>query len=81
MNHDNRGRLIVELGDRWRLYSPVIPAGSRALGIVSRDGSESEKGALIITAVGIYCQCNAGGVRSLPQSKVAAAVEAANHGG
>lgn len=78
--HDNRGRLAVTLGDGWRLYSNTIPAGSRALGTVSRDGTQSETGALIVTAAGIYSQCNAGTLRSLPQSKVVAALAAARAG-
>ena len=73
MTHDNRGRLTVTIGDGWRLYTRTIPAGSRALGIVSRDGAE--QGALILTAVGIYAQCNAGVLRSLPQAKVAAGLK------
>lgn len=82
--HDNRGRLAVALGDGWRLYSNTVPAGSRALGVVSRDGTHADTGALIITGAGVYAQANAGALRSLPQAKVEAALAAARagtHGG
>lgn len=83
MTHNNRGRLTVALGGAWRLYSNTIPAGSRALGTVNRDIGDT--GVLVqIEATGRYVQVNAGAVRSLPQSKVAAAIEAAragSHGG
>ena len=80
MTHHNRGRLTVTLGDVWRKYSNTIPAGSRALGIVARDGDQSDVGVLILTGAGIYSQCNAGALRSLPQSKVAAALSEARTG-
>lgn len=80
MNHNNRGRLTVNLGEVWRRYSNTIPAGSRALGVVARYGDESDKGVLILTAAGIYSQCNAGELRSLPQSKVIAALAGASPG-
>lgn len=75
--HTNRGRLVVALGDGWRLYASTIPPGSSAIGIVSRDGTHLDVGALIVTRAGIYAQLNAGAVRSLPQAKVSAAVAAA----
>lgn len=77
MNHDNRGRLSVTLGDGWRLYSNTIPVGSRAIGVVSR--APGQTGALIVTAIGVYAQCNAGALQSLPQAKVSAAVQAARN--
>lgn len=71
--HDNRGRLTVDLSGKWRLYSPVIPAHSRAIGTITREGYDT--GALVlIEATGLYVQANAGVIRSLPQSKVAAAL-------
>jgi hypothetical protein len=83
MTHNNRGRLTVALGGAWRLYSNTIPAGSRALGTINRDIGDT--GALVqIEATGIYVQVNAGAVRTLPQAKIAAAVETARagaHGG
>lgn len=83
MTHNNRGRLTVALGGAWRIYSNTIPAGSRALGTITRDIGDT--GALVqIEATGIYVQVNAGAVRTLPQAKIAAAVEAARagaHGG
>ena len=79
MTHNNRGRLTVALGGAWRLYSNTIPAGSRALGTITRDIGNT--GALVqIDATGLYVQVNAGAVRTLPQAKVAAAVEAARAG-
>ena len=81
MNHDNRGRLSIALGDGWRMYANTIPNGSKALGTVTRDGFDT--GALIVTPAGIYCQFNAGASKSLPQSKVIAALAEARatHGG
>lgn len=70
--HANRGRLAVDLSGKWRLYSNTIPQGSQVLGTVTRDAGDT--GALVITAAGLYAQVNAGVVRALPQSKVAAAV-------
>ena len=71
MTHNNRGRLTVALGGAWRLYSNTIPAGSRALGTITRDIGDT--GALVqIEATGLYVQVNAESVRTLPQSKVAA---------
>ena len=80
MGSINRGRLSVTLGDGWRLYSNTIPPGSRALGVIARDGDQSDVGVLILTGAGIYAQCNAGELRSLPQSKVAAALSKARTG-
>ncbi len=81
MTHNQRGRLTVTLGGNWRIWSNTIPAGSRALGTVSRDGSFSDSGALVqIEATGLYAQINAGALRTLPQAKVAAAIESARSG-
>ena len=78
MTHNNRGRLTVTLGDVWRRYSNTIPTGSRALGVVARNGDQSDVGVLILTGAGIYAQCNAGSLRSLHQSKVIAAISEAH---
>jgi hypothetical protein len=76
--HVNRGRITVDLGGNWRLYTNTIPNGSKALGIVDRG---HDNGALVlIESTGLYVQVNAGVVRNLPQSKVVAAVEAARAG-
>lgn len=57
----------------WRLYTNTIPAGSEALGTVTRD--EIDTGALVrIKATGAYVQVNAGVIRSLDGRKVAAAL-------
>lgn len=79
----HRARITVSLGAGWKIYSNTIPAGSRALGTVSRDGYDTGALALIETT-GIYVRVNAGAIRSLDQRKVSAAVEAAragSHGG
>jgi hypothetical protein len=73
MTHSNRGRFVVDLGGKWRLYTNTLPANSRALGTITRDGYDT--GALVlIEATGRYVQANAGAIRSLPQAKVAAAL-------
>lgn len=73
MTHNNRGRLTVDPGGKWRLYTNTLPANSRALGTVTREGYDT--GALVLIEVtGLYVQANAGCIRSLPQAKVAAAL-------
>src|SRR3990167_4644943 len=73
MTHNNRGRLVVDLGGKWRLYTNPLPPGRRAIGTVTREGYDT--GALVlIEATGLYVQANAGAIRSLPQAKVAAAL-------
>ena len=73
MTHNNRSRLAVDLGGKWRLYTNTLPANSRALGTVTSEGYDT--GALVlIEATGLYVQVNAGSIRSLPKSKVAAAL-------
>jgi len=79
MTHNQRGRITVDLGGKWRLYTNTLPANSRAFGTVTRDIGDT--GALVrIEASGIYVQVNAGAARSLPQLKVAAAVTEARTG-
>lgn len=73
MTHNNRGRLVVDLGGKWRLYTNTLPANSRALGTITREGYDT--GALVlIEATGLYVQANTGAIRSLPQAKVLAAL-------
>jgi len=83
MTHNNRGRIDVDLDGKWRLYTNTLPDNSRALGTITRGGYDT--GALVlIEATGLYVQVNAGAIRSLPQSKVAAAIadaRAGTHGG
>lgn len=77
--HASRGRLTVDLGGKWRLYTNTVPAHSRALGTVTREGRDT--GALVlIETTGIYVQANAGAIRNLPQPKVAAALAEARTG-
>ena len=71
MTHNNRGRLTVDLGGKWRLYTNTIPASSRAIGTITRD--VGDVGALVlIDATGLYVQVNAGCLRTLQQAKVVA---------
>lgn len=71
--------ITVQLGAPWRHFSNVAPAYAAVLGTVTRDGIDS--GALVrIEETGIYCQLNAGSLRSLPQREVAAAIAAARQG-
>ena len=58
---------------KWQLYSPRIPAGSRAVGVVTVDGWRT--GALVlIEATGLYVQANDGALRGLDQHQVDAAL-------
>lgn len=82
MTHNQRGRLTVDLGGNWRLYSNRIPDGSQCLGTVTT--AKGETGALLFTSSGIYTRLNAGALVGLPQAKVQAAVDearAGTHGG
>jgi hypothetical protein len=73
MTHENRGRLTVNTGGNWRLYTNTLPANSTALGTVTRD--ETDTGALVrIEATGTYVQVNASVIRPLDGRKVAAAL-------
>lgn len=79
MTHNNRGRLTVDLGGKWRLYANVLPSSAVAIGIVTTQRGET--GALVyIERTGIYARLNAGSVVSLPQRKVQDAVDAARSG-
>ena len=71
MINNNRNRLTIELGDKWRLYTKTLPEGSEPLGVVSHAG---ETGALVKMATGKYVQINAGVMRSLDGRKVNAAL-------
>ncbi len=63
----------VRKAPAWRNYwgTMPLPDGAEALGIVA--GPDRE-GALLRLASGIYVQGNAGGIRTLPQSEIEAAV-------
>lgn len=70
----NRGRLTVDLGGEWRIYTPAALPGAVVLGIVTRSNST---GALMrIKRTGAYVQVNAGVARKLDGRKVAAALGA-----
>ena len=63
MTHANRGRLAVDLGGNWRIYTNTLPAGATSIGTVTRNGFET--GALVrIESTGLYVQVNAGAVRA-----------------
>ena len=77
-NHPNRGRIAVDLDGAWRLYTNRLPAGAKPLGTVTSSG---DTGALaLFEATGLYARVNAGSVASLPQRKVAEAIERAASG-
>jgi hypothetical protein len=75
MTHEKRNRISVDRNGKWRLYSPLIPPGWDALGTVT-DGSGRTGALMRNKRTGIYSRVNAGVVASLPQSKIAAALEA-----
>lgn len=70
MSHDNRGRLTVDLGGNWRIYTHKMH-GFEMLGTVQRG---MEIGALAQSPAGILAQINAGAIRSLDQRKAQAAI-------
>ena len=67
----NRGRITVNLGGAWRLYTNNAPVGCRMLGTVTHGPGT---GALALTGTGIYVQVNEGCLMSLDQRKVIAAL-------
>lgn len=69
--------ITVKKTGNWKIYwgTMPLPEGAEALGIVSRD---TGTGALIRLANGNYVQGNAGGIRTLPQSEVAATLDSAS---
>jgi hypothetical protein len=76
--HPNRGRLTVDLGGHWRLYTNRLPHGGKALGLVT---TGTDTGALVhIETTGLYVRVNAGTIISLPQSKVRAAIDETRKG-
>ena len=52
MTHNNRGRLTVDLGGKWRLYTNTLPVNSRALGTITRDIGDT--GALVLIETTSY---------------------------
>jgi hypothetical protein len=63
---------------KWKLYwgGMPLPAGSEALGTVTRDGYDT--GALIRLASGQYVQGNAGSIRALDPAAVDNAIAASS---
>lgn len=75
MSRVHRSRITIERPGNPGLY--LLPAGMPAhwevLGVVS---TSEQTGALVRhRATGVYCQANAGALRSLPQRKVRAILE------
>jgi len=76
MSRQHRGRLTVDPAGKAGLYQHQPLPDWDVLGTVS---TATGIGALIRNKrTGIYCQANAGVVRSLPQRKVSAAIAASN---
>lgn len=73
MTHSNRGRLTVQVGGPWKLYTLTLPQDATPVGIVSR--GEVDTGALVRMPTGIYVQVNQSAIRSLDQGKVMAAID------
>jgi hypothetical protein len=71
----NRGRLLVDTHGAWRLYTQTLPAGSKAIGTVTRG---VETGALVRMQTGMLALVAAGCCHSLDQSKAEAALRANN---
>jgi len=71
--HSNRGRLTVDIGGKWKLYTNFIPASSIPIGVVHRGDFGS--GALVKLSSGFYVQINAGVISMICQRKIAAAIE------
>lgn len=71
-------RISIRTTAPWALYwgPGPLPNGATAHGTVTRE--EADTGALIRMATGVYVQGNAGAIRSLPQSEVAASLAAAS---
>lgn len=76
MSRAHRSRIAVDVPGRPELYTGTLPLGWDVVGTVTdADGT----GALLRNhRTGIYCRANAGALRSLPQSKVEAALNAAS---
>jgi hypothetical protein len=69
----NRGRLSVDTGGKWHLYTATALPGAEVLGTVTR-GIHNTGALMRITRTGAYVQVNAGAARSLDGRKVAAAL-------
>jgi len=68
-------KIEVKTKAPWALYWPgPIPVGTTVLGTVTR--ADGATGALLRLSSGIYCQGNAGVLRSLPQRDVEASLAA-----
>lgn len=73
MGHNNRGRLTVNAGGDWRIYTSQPPANASPIGTVTR--GDDDTGALIqFHDSGLYAQMNNGVVRTLDGRKVTAAL-------
>lgn len=74
MSQQRRSRITIEVPGNPALYQLAVLPGWNVVGTVTdADGT----GALVRNkATGIYCRANAGALRSLPQRKVGAALDA-----
>lgn len=61
-------KITVNPNGNASLYSNTFPVGSKIIGTVTRNGIDT--GALVLTPAGIYCQVNAGAIRTLDQRAV-----------
>ena len=65
--------ITIKRGGKWKLYANTLPARSRAIGTVTRDGFDT--GALVLLASGQYVQINAGAIRNLEQRAICRALQ------
>lgn len=75
MSRAHRGRITVEVPGKPGLYQTAPLPGWEVIGTVT--DAEGTGALLRNERTGIYCRANAGAIRSLPQRKVQAALDAA----
>ena len=74
MSRERRSRLSVQVPGVPSLYSNAIPGNWEIIGTVT---TVNGTGALVRNnKTGVYCQANAGVIKSLPQNKIIAALTA-----
>lgn len=75
MSRAHRSRITIERPGQPGLYQLAALPGWEVIGTVT---DAAGTGALVRNArTGVYCRANAGALRSLPQHKVAAALQSA----
>lgn len=75
MSRAHRSRVTVEVPGKPGLYQTAQLPGWEVIGTVT--DAEGTGALLRNERTGIYCRANAGAIRSLPQRKVQAALDAA----